>query len=83
MVWIKKALNEIGMSIQNGVNPVAVQPRVVKTETFDVFSKTYMDNQPTTDQNPKIAMFLNPLLANGGGKLSFKVVTHTHNYGDY
>jgi len=70
-----KAQNECARSILSGVDPLAVQPRVTKEESFGPFKKVYMDNQPTTAENPRVDLFLEPYLLYVGGGISFKVIT--------
>jgi hypothetical protein len=71
MITIRKAQNEIAKSIGEGYDPLARTERLVKTKTFDKFSKTYEDGD--SSYNPKVDLFLSPLLlVSDGGGIVFK-----------
>lgn len=72
---IIKALNEGARAIGNGYDPLGVEERAIKTETFDVFSTTYMDNSNSIDVNPRVDIFLEPFLLYTGSLVNFKVET--------
>lgn len=67
-----KAECEIIISLQQGYDPLAVIERAVKEEAFASFKQVYMDNSVTNSINPKINMWLSPLLVNEGG-LQFRI----------
>ena len=73
---VSKLENEVALSIGNGVDPTAVQGRAIKTQTLGPLSQTFEDNASNTSYNPKIDMYLQPLLRfNSDSLVHFKVVT--------
>lgn len=76
---IQRVQNEFGLAAAQGVNPLAIKDRVVQSESFGPFSKTYASGQATTATNPRLDIYLKPLLKNNkGGKFSFTVKTHKY-----
>lgn len=56
----KRAENEIALSIHNGIDPLGINERVIKQDTFGPSTTIYATEDVET--NPRIDLYLNPLL---------------------
>lgn len=76
---IQRVQNEFGLGAAQGVNPLAIKDRVIQSETFGAFSRTYASGMATTPTNPRLELYLQPLLRNNKtGKFAFAIVNHKH-----
>ena len=57
----------VALSIDGGVDPLAVQERVTSSETVDSISVSYEAGQATTATSPTIAAYENGLVRGGRG----------------
>jgi hypothetical protein len=76
---IQRVQNELGLGIAQGVNPLAIKDRVIQSEAFGAFSRTYASGAATTPTNPRVDIYLQPLLRNNkASKFSFSVQSHRY-----
>lgn len=76
LTQIQRALFEICLGIFAGIDPLAVTGgKVVSAETFGVLQRTFATGKETPLYNPRVALFLDPLLANQNAPLHFRVVS--------
>lgn len=84
LVMIKKALNETALSIYNGVDPLAIKKKVVQSQELGPLKQTFDTKQINYPLNPRIDLFLGPLLKTNNSPLHFKVISdHNRHWADY